>query len=330
MEPAIKVIIPGHNKIAFLNYKGENNCFMNSVFQMFFNIDELRNWLDAVLLADTNDDMADRLKKLISSYLQAGDDDEEDMGNTKRIITENKKDTFVDIKKFRKAFWQIYPSVGEMKNTGDAALFWSALVQIVNSILITGKSNQITTVSNPDDNNCSMLYDTIGIKFVESRNSGDFEVIPHYLPYIQLDASEVVNMVQDMLQKEELSKDKNKLPSNIEFDYNFFKYWKIVGKFGASEENRNDITLTLENDPKLITFHTYVGKILEGSFGPDQINLFAKLLPLRISQHDVFDDYADDSLDDDFSDEEGGKVLTNRMYILRGIILYGNDHYFTW
>lgn len=69
---------------------------------------------------------------------------------------------------------------------------------------------------------------------------------------------------------------------------------------------------------------------MEGKFGPDQINWFAKLLPLRISQQDIFDNYADDSLEDDFSDNECEKVLDNKVYILRGIILYGNDHYFTW
>jgi methylaspartate ammonia-lyase len=149
MEAEIKAIIPGHNKIAFLNYKGENNCFMNSVFQLFFNVEDLRNCLDAIVLAETKDVMADRLKRLVKTYLQGGEN--QTLGATKRIITDHEKDTFVDIRKFRKAFCQVYPSVGEMKNTGDAALFWSTLVQIVNSILITGESNKITTVSNPDD-----------------------------------------------------------------------------------------------------------------------------------------------------------------------------------
>lgn len=197
MEPELKEIIPGRNKIAFLNYKGENNWFMNSVFQLFFNVEDLRNCLDAIVLADTKDDMADRLKRLVHTYLQGGEN--QSLGATKRIIVDHEKGTFVDIKKFRKAFWQIYPSVGEMKNTGDAALFWSALVQIVNSILITGESNKITTVSNPDDDNWSMIYNIIGIKFIESRNSDDYAITPHYLPYIQLDATEVVSTVQDML-----------------------------------------------------------------------------------------------------------------------------------
>lgn len=69
---------------------------------------------------------------------------------------------------------------------------------------------------------------------------------------------------------------------------------------------------------------------MEGNFGPDQINWFAKLLPLRICQQDIFDNYADDSLEDDLSDNECEKMLDSKIYILRGIILYGNDHYFTW
>jgi hypothetical protein len=320
-----KEIVYRYKKIGLQNDKGENNWFMNSVFQLFFNVKGLCCNLAAIDSIEKKDDIACQLNILFNNYLQK--DKNQSLGATENITTDHEKDTFVDIKEFREALSKIYPSFNKMEK-GDVTVFFVILIQVVNSILLTGESNKINTVSNPD--NWSIIYNNIGIKFIESKNSDDYAVTPHYKTYIHLDVKKLVKKVQDIRNKD---KGKESMEHTI-IEYNFFKYWKNFGEFRDKE--RKDLEFILENDPKLFTFHFYMGDLIKDEFSKDHIDWFVKLLPLRISQKDIFDKYKNDSIEDnfsfedDFSDNECEKVLENKVYILRAIILYEQNHYITW
>ena len=233
METLPKFPIPSKNKIGFKNEKGENNWFMNWVFQTFFNIEELREWLDAITLMETTEQIADRLKGLIMTYLNGGDLQSSTKESTSKMLYLSCP-AMVDIKKFRKAFSQVYPSIGKLKNPGDALWFWSALIQIINSTLITGSATKVKEVKDIEDPNWSMIYQTLGIKYMSSKNYDDYEITSHFATSIYLDVLQVVKSVQKSLKAAEtLSTSRKK---QIEYKHSFFKMWKKIGKYGQVGE----------------------------------------------------------------------------------------------
>jgi len=313
---------------------GENNWFMNWVFQTFFNLDELREWIDAITFVETNEAIAEKLQKLVRKYLEGGtpsvraitETNLNNLNETKKWVLSTKVDqASVDIKKFRQAFSYVYPSIGQMNSTGDALWFWTVLIQIINSVLISGSALKISDVKDSKDENCSMIYQKLGIKYIASRNSDDYNFKYHYTPILNVDILYVVNEVQNIMSA---CKNLTETTSKLDYKYNLFKKIKTHGTYGQTNERRNEWNLTLENIPQYFTFHCSVGKDIDADFGEEQIKIFADMLSLRITVDDIFDNYVDED-DDDFDETTDTKSLDDHMYKLVSIILYWRGHYFT-
>ena len=71
MESIENFPVPSDNQIAFSNQSGENNCFMNWIFQLFFNTAEIKEWLDAVMLTEPKDSIGVECKWIIKLTLIA-------------------------------------------------------------------------------------------------------------------------------------------------------------------------------------------------------------------------------------------------------------------
>lgn len=98
-----------------------------------------------------------------------------------------------------------------------------------------------------------MVYQTLGIRYIASKNYDDYEITPHFATSIYIDVLQVVKSVQkSLVAPDNLTSSTNK---KLDYKYSFFKMWKKIGKYGQVGENRKDVTLTLENKPPYLTFH---------------------------------------------------------------------------
>jgi hypothetical protein len=79
-----------------------------------------------------------------------------------------------------------------------------------------------------------MIYQTLGIKYMSSKNYDDYEITSHFSTSIYLDVLQVVKSVQKSLKAAEtLSTSRKK---QIEYKHSFFKMWKKIGKYGQVGE----------------------------------------------------------------------------------------------
>jgi len=112
---------------------------MNSVFQLLFNIDAVKGSLDAITLIEPKDTLGIELKKLVEEYNGMGSTHMtkkvQTVSLTKTVYKEKVGSTqLINITKFRKEFSRTFSYISKMNETGDAMSFWSAIIQIINSL----------------------------------------------------------------------------------------------------------------------------------------------------------------------------------------------------
>ena len=172
-----------------------------------------------------------------------------------------------------------------------------------------------------------MVYQTLGIRYIASKNYDDYEITPHFATSIYIDVLQVVKSVQkSLVAPDNLTSSTNK---KLDYRYSFFKMWKKIGKYGQVGENRKDVTLTLENKPPYLTFHWFAGEDIDEEFDDAKINIFANLLPIRITQFNIFDDF-NDPLGDTQLGAEDTQTLKDNIYRLVAVVVYARGHYYNY
>eukprot|EP00345_Euplotes_harpa_P018999 CAMPEP_0168352370 /NCGR_PEP_ID=MMETSP0213-20121227/22518_1 /TAXON_ID=151035 /ORGANISM="Euplotes harpa, Strain FSP1.4" /LENGTH=114 /DNA_ID=CAMNT_0008363583 /DNA_START=467 /DNA_END=812 /DNA_ORIENTATION=- len=114
-----------------------------------------------------------------------------------------------------------------------------------------------------------MIYESLGLDYIISRDYGDFDIKCVFNSYITIDILDVISVIQKRLPSGDYTDESVDEEPGLQRAANAnreitkassSKSGSKYGKVGVGSERRNDVKLLLDNNPAYLTFHFTAGE----------------------------------------------------------------------